>query len=245
MLARVQQTDMHECRHCFHMPGLHTLQRSAASHDDTEIGMGLERRHAMCGVQRDDGGSFDYAAFDGTSGRGPLGQQLHRLWSTACEYMHALHHGILSPPVQAFTPALTLLLCCLAGLERPTPALAASVLLIAAGTGGAVLLESGTPAFSFIGGCDVSIGSCLRWKRQLFGAGRGTQICLERGIGQWLLGMPAQCRDARCLRAPLSVSVFLLRLTPCVHPHMHACTWFVALPNISCRLACLLISVLA
>lgn len=38
-----------------------------------------------------------------------------------------------------------------AGLERSSLALGASVLLIALGTGGAVLLESGTPAFSLLG----------------------------------------------------------------------------------------------
>jgi hypothetical protein len=49
--------------------------------------------------------------------------------------------------LKAFTPALTLLLCVLAGLERPRWPLLLSVLLIAGGTAGAVLIESGTPSF--------------------------------------------------------------------------------------------------
>lgn len=57
----------------------------------------------------------------------------------------------MTVPLQAFTPALTLLLCVLAGLERFTWPLLLSVLMIAGGTAGAVLLESGTPAFSVIG----------------------------------------------------------------------------------------------
>ncbi len=64
-----------------------------------------------------------------------------------CAKLCPLHRPLL----QAFTPALTLLLCVLAGLERFTWPLLLSVLMIAGGTAGAVLLESGTPAFSLIG----------------------------------------------------------------------------------------------
>ncbi|KAG2498227.1 hypothetical protein HYH03_003977 [Edaphochlamys debaryana] len=53
--------------------------------------------------------------------------------------------------LKAFTPAITLLLCAAAGLERPTPPLAASIAMIALGTAGAVLVESGAPSFKFIG----------------------------------------------------------------------------------------------
>jgi len=53
--------------------------------------------------------------------------------------------------LKAFTPALTLLLCVLAGVERPHLPLLASVLLIASGTAGAVLIESGTPSFQVKG----------------------------------------------------------------------------------------------
>jgi hypothetical protein len=59
--------------------------------------------------------------------------------------------------LKAFTPALTLLLCVLAGLERPRWPLLLSVLLIAGGTAGAVLIESGTPSFhmGWVVGCWV------------------------------------------------------------------------------------------
>ncbi|KAL6751170.1 hypothetical protein V8C86DRAFT_2784101 [Haematococcus lacustris] len=53
--------------------------------------------------------------------------------------------------LKAFTPALTLLLCVLAGLERPQWPLLLSVSLIAGGTACAVWLESGTPAFNRVG----------------------------------------------------------------------------------------------
>mmetsp|Transcript_23309 Transcript_23309/g.59602 ORF Transcript_23309/g.59602 Transcript_23309/m.59602 type:complete len:393 (-) Transcript_23309:96-1274(-) len=49
--------------------------------------------------------------------------------------------------LKAFTPALTLVLCVLAGLERPQWPLALSVLLIAGGTASAVLVERGTASF--------------------------------------------------------------------------------------------------
>ncbi|PNH09282.1 putative sugar phosphate/phosphate translocator [Tetrabaena socialis] len=53
--------------------------------------------------------------------------------------------------IKAFTPALTLLLCCAAGLERPHWPLLVSVAMIAGGTAGAVLIESGAPSFNALG----------------------------------------------------------------------------------------------
>ncbi len=65
---------------------------------------------------------------------------------------HVPHpHPATAQILKAFTPALTLLLCVAAGLERLTWPLSLSVLLIAVGTASAVLVESGTAAFSLLG----------------------------------------------------------------------------------------------
>eukprot|EP00775_Hariotina_reticulata_P006948 gene6948-7165_t len=53
--------------------------------------------------------------------------------------------------LKAFTPALTLVIGAAAGVEQLKLSLVVSVLLIAVGTGIAVLAESGTPAYSLLG----------------------------------------------------------------------------------------------
>jgi hypothetical protein len=53
--------------------------------------------------------------------------------------------------LKAFTPAVTMILCLAMGVETLSLALVASILLIALGTSAAVLIESGTPAFSLYG----------------------------------------------------------------------------------------------
>jgi hypothetical protein len=50
--------------------------------------------------------------------------------------------------LKAFTPAVTMILCLAIGVEALSLPLVASILLIALGTSAAVLIESGTPAFS-------------------------------------------------------------------------------------------------
>eukprot|EP00198_Chlamydomonas_reinhardtii_P006690 XP_001696026.1 predicted protein [Chlamydomonas reinhardtii] len=53
--------------------------------------------------------------------------------------------------LKAFTPAITLLLGVCVGLERPDWRLLLAIGLIAGGTAGAVLVESGAPSFKWIG----------------------------------------------------------------------------------------------
>ncbi|KAF6258385.1 triose-phosphate transporter family-domain-containing protein [Scenedesmus sp. NREL 46B-D3] len=53
--------------------------------------------------------------------------------------------------LKAFTPAVTLLIGAGVGVERLRGSLVAAVLLIAVGTGGAVLVESSTPSYSVYG----------------------------------------------------------------------------------------------
>ena len=53
--------------------------------------------------------------------------------------------------LKAFTPALTLMLCVVAGLESLQWPLMLSIGLITVGTGSSVLEESGMPSFSMLG----------------------------------------------------------------------------------------------
>jgi drug/metabolite transporter (DMT)-like permease len=53
--------------------------------------------------------------------------------------------------LKAFTPALTLVLCVVAGLERLHWPLMLSIVLITFGTVSSVLEESGAPSFSALG----------------------------------------------------------------------------------------------
>jgi len=53
--------------------------------------------------------------------------------------------------LKSFTPALTMCLCVIVGLERMQAPLVWSLLLIAVGTSSAVLVESATPTFQLIG----------------------------------------------------------------------------------------------
>lgn len=53
--------------------------------------------------------------------------------------------------LKAATPAFTLTICALAGLEKITPTLAVAVAMIMAGTGLATLVESGSSTFSWLG----------------------------------------------------------------------------------------------
>ncbi|KXZ47736.1 hypothetical protein GPECTOR_33g618 [Gonium pectorale] len=53
--------------------------------------------------------------------------------------------------LKAFTPAITLLLCVAARLERLTAPLLVSVTMVAGGIAGAVAVESGAPSFSMLG----------------------------------------------------------------------------------------------
>ncbi|GFR52179.1 hypothetical protein Agub_g14716 [Astrephomene gubernaculifera] len=71
--------------------------------------------------------------------------------------------------LKAFTPAITLLLCLAAGLERPAWPLVGAVGMIAGGTAGAVLVESGTPAFSGLG-LAAFMGSSLTEAARVVGA---------------------------------------------------------------------------
>ena len=53
--------------------------------------------------------------------------------------------------LKAFTPALTLMLCVVVGLESLQWPLLLSIALITVGTGSSVLEESGMPSFSMLG----------------------------------------------------------------------------------------------
>lgn len=80
-----------------------------------------------------------------------------------CPVLH-----VLMQILKAFTPALTLLLAVLTGLEAPRWPLAMSVLLIASGTTGAVLIGTMLPACSKLlavalsgrSGCRVRCMAC-------------------------------------------------------------------------------------
>ncbi|WIA13658.1 hypothetical protein OEZ85_007220 [Tetradesmus obliquus] len=73
---------------------------------------------------------------------------LTMFWGNAA-YMHLSMSFIQI--LKAFTPAVTLLIGVAAGVERLRGSLLAAVLLIALGTGSAVLVESGTPSYSVYG----------------------------------------------------------------------------------------------
>eukprot|EP01024_Parvocaulis_polyphysoides_P037458 TRINITY_DN33389_c1_g1_i1.p1 TRINITY_DN33389_c1_g1~~TRINITY_DN33389_c1_g1_i1.p1 ORF type:complete len:334 (-),score=49.76 TRINITY_DN33389_c1_g1_i1:572-1573(-) len=53
--------------------------------------------------------------------------------------------------LKGFTPGIVLLLTGILGLEKPSAALVLAILMIGGGTGFAVLIEQGTPAFNFFG----------------------------------------------------------------------------------------------
>lgn len=76
--------------------------------------------------------------------------------------------------LKAFTPGLTLLIGVLCGIERISLPLAASVTMIAAGTGAAVLIESGTPAFHLVGFLSFFVSSLTEAARVI-----GAQILLD------------------------------------------------------------------
>lgn len=69
------------------------------------------------------------------------------------------------------TPAVTLVLGALAGQERATPPLLASVALIALGTGAATLLEAGAPSWSALGAA-LFVGSSLTEAARVVGTQR-------------------------------------------------------------------------
>jgi len=69
------------------------------------------------------------------------------------------------------TPAVTLVLATLAGQERLTLALIASVTLIAVGTGGATAVETGAPSWSTIGAA-LFVGSSFTEAARVVGSQR-------------------------------------------------------------------------
>lgn len=87
-----------------------------------------------------------------------------------CQNTHA-HAVAGTPHLQAFTPAITLLLGVCVGLERPDWRLLLAIGLIAGGTAGAVLVESGAPSFKWVRGGAEERGGGGKW-------GEG-----ERGVG--------------------------------------------------------------
>lgn len=107
--------------------------------------------------------------------------------------------------LKAFTPALTLTLCVLAGMEKFNLPLVLSVLMIAMGTAGAVLIESGTPAFHLIGflsfmmsslteairvvGAEVLLGSRYNSAEALIYIGGPAAVVLLLGSAIWEKGV--------------------------------------------------------
>lgn len=105
--------------------------------------------------------------------------------------------------LKAFTPALTLMLCVIFGLERLHWPLVLSTMLIALGTASVVMVESGTPAFSSWGllsflisslaeaarvvGAEVLLGSSQRFNsaEALVYVGGPTAILLLIGSFIW------------------------------------------------------------
>ena len=66
------------------------------------------------------------------------------------------------------TPAFTLTICMLLGLERPSWPLGASVLMIVLGTGLATLIESGGSGFSWLGFAYFTISAFLEAIRVVY-----------------------------------------------------------------------------
>ena len=66
------------------------------------------------------------------------------------------------------TPAFTLTICMLLGLERPSWALGASVLMIVLGTGLATVIESGGSGFSWLGFAYFTISAFLEAIRVVY-----------------------------------------------------------------------------
>ena len=66
------------------------------------------------------------------------------------------------------TPAFTLTICMLLGLERPSWPLGASVLMIVLGTGLATLIESGGAGFSWVGFVYFTISAFLEAIRVVY-----------------------------------------------------------------------------
>lgn len=70
--------------------------------------------------------------------------------------------------LKAATPAFTLTICALMGLEKPTLPLAASVVMIILGTGLATLIESSGTGFSWFGFSCFTFSACLEAVRVVY-----------------------------------------------------------------------------